>query len=143
RSTGLRCTNNFRRVRWPGIQCQRKGDRGELRDPVGFLWLEFRRPHIACCQDGRNVKFCPSGALMPSSGNQQHWTAGAFHSAVVASPIWQDQNDDPPVASGGFGSTSDRRRVGCNGRSLTGQDPPVALIKCLPRSGRSTLRPRG
>ena len=56
RSTGLRRTNDFRRVRWPGIQCQRKGHRGELRHPVRVRWLEFRRAHIPCSKDGRNVK---------------------------------------------------------------------------------------
>jgi hypothetical protein len=60
--------------------------------------------------------------LMPISGNQWRLTAGAFHSAIVASPIWQDhsdyartahgthaeQPDSCPVASGGFGVRSGR-----------------------------------
>jgi hypothetical protein len=39
--------------------------------------------------------------------------------------------------------TSDRRRITRNRRSLAGQDPPVALIKCLPRSGRSHCNQKG
>jgi hypothetical protein len=37
---------------------------------------------------------------MPISGNHWRWTAGASHSAIVASPIWQDHNDDATTAFG-------------------------------------------
>jgi len=46
---------------------------------------------------------------MPISRNQWRWTAGAFHSAIVASPIWQDHNDDPSTVTFADASSSAKR----------------------------------
>jgi hypothetical protein len=61
---------------------------------------------------------------MPISGNQWRWTAGAFHSAIVASPIWQDHSDDARTAHGIHAEQPDscRSRPAARGQQATFTD---------------------